>query len=71
MDKNILKKIAKDWCKSILLANEGSSFGDDSLLTIEEQNFILKETKKIAAKITNNPPKTNIEDIISQYYIIE
>ncbi|MBA3986846.1 MAG: hypothetical protein H0X63_09830, partial [Flavobacteriales bacterium] len=51
MNKNLLKKIAKEWCKGILLANDGYSFGDsieDGMITEEEADFIVTETKKIA-----------------------
>ena len=71
MDKNILKKIAKEWCKSILLANDGDSFGDaieDELLTEEEAAFILGETEKIAQRITKEPYTSNLTDIVKKYY---
>jgi len=73
MDKNILKKIAKDWCKGILLANGGDSFTDivdDGLLTEDEVDYILKETNKLAEKITKDDYISNLEDIIKKYYDI-
>jgi len=71
MDKNILKKIAKEWCKGILLANDGDSFGDaidDGLLTDEEASFILNESYKIAERITKEPYLTSLDNIIGKYY---
>ncbi|PHR23577.1 MAG: hypothetical protein COA36_16735 [Desulfotalea sp.] len=74
MDKNILKKIAKEWCKGILLANEGDSFSDtidNGLLTEKEAAFILKETTKIAERITKETYSTSLELIVRKYYEIE
>jgi hypothetical protein len=74
MDKNILKKIAKEWCKGILLSNDGDSFGDsieDGLLTEDEASFILAETEKIAERITKEAYTSNLNDIIKKYYEIE
>ena len=74
MDKLILKKIAKKWCKGILLANDGDAFGDsieEGFLTEEEADFMLLETKKIAERITKEPYKASLNDIIGEYYEIE
>jgi len=73
MDKLILKKIAKEWCKGILLANDGDSFGDSiesGLLTEEEADFILIETRKIAERITKEPYIASLNEIIGKYYEI-
>lgn len=71
MDKNILKKIAKEWCKGILLANEGGSFSDaikEGLLTENEVDFIVGETQKIAERITKEQMTPNLDDIIKKYH---
>ena len=74
MNKTILKKIAKDWCKSILLSNEAMvSFDkllEDGLLTMEEVMYIQEYTDKIANSITKNNSGDTIIEIFSQYYDI-
>jgi hypothetical protein len=74
MDKNILKKIAKEWCKGILMANGGDSFLDaeqEGLLTMEETDYILRETDKIANRITKEEYSSSLDDIIKKYYEIK
>ena len=71
MDKLILKKIAKEWCKGILLANGGDAMGDSiekGLITEDEATFIVLESHKIAERITKEPYLTSLGDIIEKYY---
>ena len=74
MDKRILKKIAKDWAGSILFACDMTSFQDleeDGILTLEESEYILNQTHKIAKGITDNILGGSIETILEKYYTIE
>ena len=68
MDKSILKKIAKDWAKSILLETNLTSFDADSLLTLDEQNYVLAEVVKLAEKLTKDPYEPSLRQMISKYY---
>ena len=68
MDKLILKKIAKEWAKGILLATGVDSFDDKSLLSIEEQTFIVNEVHEIANRLTNEKQEGTLDDIIDKYY---
>lgn len=71
MDKKVLKKISKEWCKGILLACDQSSFfelEDNGKLTSEEVQYIVNETYKIAERITDEPYSANLESIIDKYY---
>ena len=73
MDKRILKKIAKEWCQAILLANGTDSFAeiDKDLLTQDEQFYIVSESHRIAHRITNEPPVYELEEIIKKYYTLK
>jgi len=72
MDKNILKNIAKDWCKSIIYANDLDSFTElDIELDYSEEQYILSECRKIADKITDAPVCNDLNNIIKRYYTIE
>ncbi len=71
MDKLILRKIAKEWCKGILMACEGDAFGeaiDNELITEEEVNYVVKESHKIAERITKEPQLFDLTKIIEKYY---
>ena len=68
MDKLILKKIAKDWAKGILFSTEADSFDEDSLLSVEEQYYVVEEVQKIAMRLTNGNVEVNLDEIISKYY---
>jgi hypothetical protein len=70
MDKRILKKIAKEWAKGILLATELQSF-EESLLDEEEQDYVVSQVHKIAEMITKEESTPSLEGIISKYYEIE
>jgi hypothetical protein len=70
MDKRILKKIAKEWAKGILLATELQSF-EESLLDEEEQDYVVSQVHKIAESITKEESIPSLEGIISKYYEIE
>jgi len=74
MDKLILKKIAKEWCRGILLANGTDSLMDleqDGLLSVEESSYIVEECHRIAERITKEPYEANLENIVKKYYEIE
>ena len=72
MDKKILKKIAKEWCASILLANGGDSFWEieDGLLTEDEQSYIVSESHNISRRIMEKP-MVSLELIINRYYTLD
>jgi len=71
MDKRILKKIAKEWVAGILFSTGGDSFDKDSLLSQEEQDFVLKEVHKIAWKFADKDIEPTLDIIISKYYTLE
>lgn len=73
MDKRILKRIAKEWCKGMLYANNLSSFDDelDALLSVEEQQYIVDETKKLADRITKEDYSTSLAQLVKKYYEFE
>ena len=71
MDKAILKKIAADWCKSILLSNDSSFMVDDDILSEEECQYILEESKKIANRISKKPTLPSMMEIVGRYYEFE
>ena len=74
MEKLILKKIAKDWSKNILLGCDNDSFSDiekEGKLSEEEISYIVSETHKIAERITPNNCPPSIDAIIDSYYIFE
>lgn len=66
MDKRILKQIAKEWAKGILLATDMDSF--DKELDIDEQIFVLNQVHEIANKITKEPESGSLPEIIKKYY---
>lgn len=68
MDKRILKQIAKEWAKGILLATDMDSFEDD--LEIDEQIFILNEVHNLANKMTKEDSSGSLYQIIRKYYEI-
>lgn len=68
-NKRELKKIAQEWCKSILHANDLTSF--DDRLTIDEQCYILKQSRAIADRITKEPISADLNHIIDKYFNFE
>ena len=73
-NNRILKNIAKEWCKGILLSCETNSFDDaieEGYLTEEEASYIVEEAQRIAIKISKEPPSDDINDIIKKYYELE
>jgi hypothetical protein len=71
MDKLALKKIAKEWCKGILMACDLTDEETAELLTEEEMDYIQKEVFKIADRITKAPQAHNLNDCIKKHYEIE
>ncbi len=73
MDKRILKKIAKDWSKSILASTDLSNFDKtaDELLSLEEKQYIVNEVVNIANKISKNDVAGSFENILKRYYTID
>jgi hypothetical protein len=71
MDKLILKKIAKKWCKGILMACDLTDEETSQLLTEEEMDYIQKEAFKIANRITKEEQAHNLNTCIKEYYIVE
>jgi len=59
-DKLVLKRIAKRWCQAILIANDITGESTCELLSEEEIDYILQECKKIAFRITDMIPATNV-----------
>jgi hypothetical protein len=71
MDKLILKKIAKEWCKGILMACDLTDEETAELLTEEEMDYIQKEAFKIANRITIEPQANSLNECIKKYYEID
>ncbi len=71
MDKRILKNIAKDWAKSILIATAMDCDELDEVLSVEEQDYVVKEVEIIAGRITKETAETNLIEIVGKYYKIE
>jgi len=71
MNKLILKKIAKEWCKGILKACDLTDEETAELLTEEEMNYLQNEAVKIADRITKEPQAHSLNDCIKKYYEIE
>lgn len=69
MDKRILKKVAKEWAKGILLATDLQSFDGD--LTPDEEQFIVDEVRLIAERLTKEPPLGSLPEILKKYYVFE
>ncbi len=68
MDKRILKKIAKDWAKGILFATGTDSFEENSIMSLEEQQYIVNEVQNIGMKLTDGNVETSLDDIVAKYY---
>ncbi|WP_438423107.1 hypothetical protein [Aquimarina macrocephali] len=69
MDKIILKNIAKHWCKSILLANDTTSFEDvEDILSQEEIHYIQEESHRIANRIIDGDRMSSMQEIVKKYY---
>ena len=68
MKKHILKKIAKDLAKGILLATAMDEEDLDDVLSPEEQAYINAEVEKIANMLTDEVADTNLVDIVKKYY---
>lgn len=73
MNKNILKNIAKEWAKGILLSTEGVSFDEEfeDLLSTDEEHYIINEVHKIAERITKEDYTPSLVDIVKKYYELE
>ena len=71
MDKRLLKKIAKDWAKGILIATAMDEDELDDVLNEDEQMYIVEEVKNIADRITSDTAITNLVEIVGKYYKIE
>ena len=71
MEKRILKKIAKEWAKSILLATEHDCEELEGVITVSEENYIVEEVKRIAERITKESYLPTLESIVSKYYEYE
>ena len=69
-NKNILKNIAKDWARGILIATSMDSEFADEVLSPEEQDYIVSQVEKIAFKISNNA-EVSLDEIISKYFTME
>jgi len=71
MDKRILKNIAKDWAKGILFATGTDSFDENSILSLEEQEYIVEQVQNIGMKLTSGYVETNLDNIVAKYYCEE
>lgn len=73
-NKRILKQIAKEWCKGILLACEGDAFDaaiDEGLINEEEASYIALIATEIGEKITNAPYCPDLTEIIRDKFKYE
>lgn len=65
--KRVLKKMAQDWAKSILMACESPSW-EDCDLNQDEIDFILQEVFNIANRITTRDRVLSTNEIFNQYF---
>ncbi len=70
MDKRILKKIAKDWAKGMLVHTDIDCEFADEVLTIDEQMYIVDEVAKIGERLIKGEAENNLEEIIRKHYNI-
>ncbi len=66
MDKLILRKMAKDWAKGILLACDTTSWSE--VLEQDENDYLVEEITKIADRITKDDPLRSVDEIFEKYY---
>lgn len=66
MDKLILRKMARDWAKGILMACDTTSWSD--LLTEDENAYLVGEVDKIANRITPDAAEQSVDRIFEKYY---
>ena len=71
MDKLILKKIAKEWCKGILMNNDLTDAETAELLTEDEMFYLQEESQRIARRITKEPAAIDLNQCIKKYYKFE
>ena len=71
MDKLVLRKIAKRWCKGIIEANEAMVSFCDSGLNEDEIEYIQEECMKIAERITKDDVPHHVNDLVKEYYDFE
>lgn len=73
-NKRILRQIAKEWCKAILLACETDAFEpslESGLLDADEVNFIVDEAHNIAERITTEDYNPSLNSIVKKYFKLE
>lgn len=68
MDKLILKKIAKRWCKGVLENSEALVSFYESGLTYEQVNYIQDEIQKIAERITEEESVPDTTMLVDEYF---
>lgn len=71
MEKRILKKIAQEWCKGILIANDMTDSETAELLSEEEMCYILEESTRIANRITKEDAAISLNECIRKYFEFE
>ena len=74
MSKSIIKKIAKEWAKGVLIACQTDSFDElieEGLLTEKEAGDIVEEVEKIADRITSEETSTSVREIVGKYFELE
>ena len=67
MKKSDIKKIAKRWCKGILLANDLTDKETSELLSENEMSYLQNQSYKIANRITKEKQGLSLNDLIKQY----
>jgi hypothetical protein len=70
-DKLILRRIAKRWCQAILLMNDITGESTCELLSEEEAQYIIEECHKIAFRIIDETPATDLDVIIKEEFDYE
>lgn len=70
-DKLVLRRIAKRWCQAILLCNDITGDTTCELLTEDEIEYIIQECHKIAFRIIDEKPATDLDEIIKEEFDYE
>ena len=66
-NKRALKEIAKRWAKGALFGSACTAF-QDSGLTRDEDDYIIKCIDKIALSITELPINNSSDSLVSEYF---
>ncbi len=67
MKKQLLRKIAKEWAKGILMSTCPDGKEIDALLSQDDQIYLTEQVHKVGERITGEMPMGSLEDIVKKY----